>query len=59
MGSFAVFFSQEIYEPQCSASCTLGIKAHTTTPTFAESPLESADSSSELADSNADTPVGM
>ena len=38
-------------------------KAHTHTLTFAawalESALESADSSSELADSNADAPVGM
>ena len=42
-------------------SCTL--KAHTHTPTFAgtalESVLESADSSSESADSKADPPVGM
>ena len=31
------------------------LKAHTHTPTFAES----ADSSSESADSNADSPLGM
>ena len=39
------------------------IKAHTHMPTFAalalELALESADSSSELADSNKDAPVGI
>ena len=45
------------------AHAQMSLKAHTHTPTFAESALESAlesaDSSSELADFNADTPVGM
>ena len=35
------------------------LKARTHTPTFAEPALESADSSSESADSGTDTPVGM
>ena len=36
-----------------------GVKGRTHTPTFAELALESADSSSESADSKAETPVGM
>ena len=43
--------------------CGQTVKAHTHTPTFVTSALElvleSADSSSESVDSNADAPVGM